>query len=47
MLRELMSYDTLRINGVEYKNLPALDWMFDDDQAQPVPEGPRGLSTAI
>ena len=32
MLRELMSYDTLRINGVEYKNLPALDWMFDHDR---------------
>ena len=32
MLRELMSYDMLRINGVEYKNLPALDWMFDHDR---------------
>ena len=32
MLRELMSYDTLRINGVKYKNLPALDWMFDHDR---------------
>ena len=28
LLRELMSYDRLRINGVEYKNLPALDWML-------------------
>ena len=28
-LRELVSCDTLRINGVVYKNLPQLEWLFD------------------
>ena len=31
-LRELMSAETLRINGVEYRNLSQLDWMFDHDR---------------
>ncbi|WP_455500234.1 lysylphosphatidylglycerol synthase domain-containing protein [Gemmiger sp.] len=31
-LRELVSCDTLRINGTEYKNLPQLEWLFDRER---------------
>lgn len=32
ILRELMGYDTLRINGTTYRNLNQLGWMFDHER---------------
>ena len=32
VLKELMSYDTVWVNGRAYKNLNQLDWLFDHDR---------------
>ena len=32
ILRELMGYGTLRINGTTYRNLNQLGWMFDQER---------------
>jgi len=32
LIRELTSYDEIWINGTAYKNLPALNWLFDHER---------------